>query len=168
MDDLEAFAEKTKTGNEGSTASPKTSQAPPEGSDYRRVGNHLKACGRIFHHLADRIDRHGPMMTTLSTVAIAILTAVYVHWSHKQWAVMNDQLSVMRGSGTQTDQLIGLYQQQVAIAKAANQETQAGRTSVEPGLLFAEGYESAEPDHAEAGSYSLIAAETRTGSQACA
>ena len=44
----------------------------------------------------------------------------------------------------------------------------AGRTSVEPGLLFAEGYESAEPDHAEAGSYSLIAAETRTGSQACA
>ena len=35
-------------------------------------------------------------------------------------------------------------------------------------LLFAEGYESTEPDHAEAGGYSLVAAETRTGSQACA
>jgi hypothetical protein len=35
-------------------------------------------------------------------------------------------------------------------------------------LLFAEGYESTESDHAEAGSYSLVAAETRTGSQACA
>lgn len=32
-------------------------------------------------------------------------------------------------------------------------------------LLFAESYEGAEPDHSEAGGYSLIAAETRTGSQ---
>ena len=31
-------------------------------------------------------------------------------------------------------------------------------------FIFAEGYESTEPDHAEAGGYSLIAAETRTGS----
>ena len=35
-------------------------------------------------------------------------------------------------------------------------------------LSFAKGYESTEPDHAEAGGYSLVAAETRTGSQACA
>ena len=35
-------------------------------------------------------------------------------------------------------------------------------------LLFAKGHESTEPDHAEAGGNSLVAAETRTGSQACA
>ena len=51
-------------------------------------------------------------------------------------------------------------------ARAAQRRSRQNQRG--PGLLFAEGYESAEPDHAEAGSYSLIAAETRTGSQACA
>ena len=66
--------------------------------------------------LVKRIDKHGPVVTTLATVAIALLTAVYVHYSKRQWREM-------QSAGEQTKKLLSLTQQQVAIAKAANDDT---------------------------------------------
>jgi hypothetical protein len=71
---------------------------------------------RPFSWLLKRIDKHGPVATTVATVMIAILTGVYVHYSKKQW-------KEMQSAGEQTKQLLCLTQQQVAIAKAANDDT---------------------------------------------
>jgi hypothetical protein len=48
------------------------------------------------------------------TAVVATSTAIYTYYARKQFAVMNDQLSEMRSTSQQTDQLIHLYQRQVA------------------------------------------------------
>jgi hypothetical protein len=37
-------------------------------------------------------DQKGPFIAALATVVIAVLTGIYVHYSHAQWRVMRDQL----------------------------------------------------------------------------
>ena len=42
------------------------------------------------------IDSKGPLMTTLATITIAVLTGIYVHYSRAQWKVMSGQLVEMK------------------------------------------------------------------------
>jgi hypothetical protein len=84
--------------------------------DRQRRQTLLHRCGNAVRWIVQRIDKHGPVVTTLATVAIALLTAVYVHYSKKQWKEMHS-------AGEQTQKLLCLTQQQVAIAKAANDDT---------------------------------------------
>jgi len=55
-----------------------------------------------------------------------------------------------------------------SIATSKGSEMQPSSEKRWARLFFAKGHESAEPDHAEAGGYSLVTAKTHTGSQACA
>jgi len=48
----------------------------------------LKAAVRVLKNYAKLIDRHGPVINTLATAAIAVLTAFYVYYSHAQWKEM--------------------------------------------------------------------------------
>lgn len=48
------------------------------------------------------------------TAVVAGSTALYTYYAKSQFAVMNGQLSEMRSTSKQTDQLIRLYQQQLA------------------------------------------------------
>jgi hypothetical protein len=95
------------------TFEPKDIDAYIEGQKKRTL---LQRCGKAFIGLRNGIDKHGAVATTLATVMIAILTAVYVYYSRKQWREM-------QSAGEQTTKLLCLTQQQVAIAKAANDDT---------------------------------------------
>jgi len=54
----------------------------------------LKAIWRRVLVSVDWIDQKGPFVTAVATVAIAVLTAFYVYYSHAQWEVMRDQVIV--------------------------------------------------------------------------
>jgi hypothetical protein len=47
------------------------------------------------------------------TGLLVVANVFYVHYARKQFQIMNDQLGQMRGSGQQTDRLLGLYEQQI-------------------------------------------------------
>ena len=95
------------------TFEPKDIDAYLEGQKKQTL---LQRCGKAFIGLRNGIDKHGAVATTLATIMIAILTAVYVYYSRKQWREM-------QSAGEQTTKLLCLIQQQVAIAKAANDDT---------------------------------------------
>lgn len=52
----------------------------------------LKTVGRGIIAVVNWTDENNGFVTALATVAIAILTGVYVHYSRAQWKVMRDQL----------------------------------------------------------------------------
>ncbi|MFZ0319927.1 MAG: hypothetical protein WAL56_12450 [Candidatus Sulfotelmatobacter sp.] len=88
----------------------------PKDVDAYIQGKRKHTLRRPVLWLVKRIDKHGPVVTTLATVAIAILTIFYVYYSNRQWREM-------QSAGEQTKKLLCLTQQQVAIAKAANDDT---------------------------------------------
>ena len=56
------------------------------------------AAGSWFIAVGNWFDVHNGFLTALATVTIAVLTAVYVHYSRAQWRVMREQLNEMKTS----------------------------------------------------------------------
>src|SRR6185312_11412168 len=50
----------------------------------------------VWKDCRDYLDRHNGSVAALSTVVIAILTAVYVRYSGRQWRAMEGQLAEMK------------------------------------------------------------------------
>jgi hypothetical protein len=56
----------------------------------------LMAVGSGFITVVNWFDVHNGFVTALATIAIALLTFVYVRYSRAQWAVMREQLNEMK------------------------------------------------------------------------
>jgi hypothetical protein len=82
------------------TAQPnKEQQQPNQHRDYsQNVMRPLKAVGKATIRIVNWLDDKGPFVTAIATVAIAVLTGFYVHYSRAQWRVMRDQLPLLKQS----------------------------------------------------------------------
>ncbi|MGA3034115.1 MAG: hypothetical protein ABSD70_12575, partial [Terracidiphilus sp.] len=90
----------------------------------------LKAIGRGMASTVNWIDSKGPFITALATVAIAVLTGVYVHWSHAQWSVMNRQLCQMMKQTADTEIAANAAKESADINKQTAEGTQAASVGV--------------------------------------
>jgi hypothetical protein len=87
------------------TESTASGSKEPNNSGYTSVAwNHLKTTAKV---IGLWIKRDSAYWTAAATIAMAITTAIYTYYARRQW-------QEMKGSGEQTDRLIGLYRQQVA------------------------------------------------------
>jgi hypothetical protein len=63
-----------------------------------RIVRPLKGMGSAIVAVVNWIDLKGPFVTAVATVAIAVLTGFYVHYSRAQWSVIRDQLPELQKS----------------------------------------------------------------------
>jgi hypothetical protein len=89
-------------------ATPQAADAAQPDSDQRKpqqaheyaedVVRALKALGSATVDTVNWIDTKGPFVAALATVAIAVLTGIYVHYSRAMWKTMRDELPELRES----------------------------------------------------------------------
>ncbi len=99
---------------------PQLSQTTNPHDEHKNSGKYpqyvmrpLKAIKTVFLFVVGWLDTNDGAVTAVATLVIAALTFFYVLYARAQWHVMDRQLTEMRSSGKQTDQLIYLYQKQV-------------------------------------------------------
>lgn len=99
-------------------------------ADKRKIVWPFIAARRLFGWLLRFLDEHDGSITALATVAIVVLTFVYVKYSKRQWQAMNGQLEEMRKSTkaaqdaaeTAKDTLKLTYRPRITITKIYPQE----------------------------------------------
>jgi hypothetical protein len=105
-----------KGGASPKTADPtKAAEKQGQTKQYRNYSQYvvrpLKAFGRGTLKVVNWLDAKGGFVTAVATVAIAVLTGFYVHYSRAQWKAMRDQLPELRRSADAANASIRTSQQ---------------------------------------------------------